>query len=117
MNPSTVGSMTIVVPGLGRVIVVFPATSDSGVVTVGDVLVAVYRTVQESSIEHHGELASKHSVEGRDLPASHQADLRENIKIIDTIEELGEDHLWAGLYPCRMENDVWVLRTRRVDHR
>jgi hypothetical protein len=41
MNPRTVGSMPIVVPGLERVIVVFPATLDSAVVTVGDVLVAV----------------------------------------------------------------------------
>jgi len=55
-NPSTVGSLTIIVPGLGRVIVAFPDTSDSGLVTVGDMLFAVSRVVQESSIEHHGEL-------------------------------------------------------------
>ena len=51
MNPSTVGSMAIVVPGLNMVIVVFPATLDSAVVTVGDVPVALYRAVQESVIE------------------------------------------------------------------
>ena len=51
MNPSTVGSMAIVVPGLKMVIVVFPATLDSAVVIVGDVPVAVYRAVQESIIE------------------------------------------------------------------
>jgi len=57
--------MTIVIPSLGRVIVVFPAMPDSGIVTVGNGLVAVYRVVQESSIEHHGELAPKSGVEER----------------------------------------------------
>ena len=33
MNPSTVGSMGIVVPGLEKVVVVFPATLDSAVVS------------------------------------------------------------------------------------
>jgi hypothetical protein len=36
--PSTVGSMTIVTPDTKRVVVVFLATLDSRVVTVGDVL-------------------------------------------------------------------------------
>ena len=55
MSRSTVGSMTIVLPGLGKVIVVFPATPVSGVVTIGDMLVAVYLVIHESCIEHHGE--------------------------------------------------------------
>ena len=90
MNPSLVGSMPIVVPGLDRVVVVFPATLDSAVVTVGDVLVAVYRAVQESAFERHGEFGTK---------------------------QLDEDHWWAGLYPCHNERDIWILRTRRIDHR
>jgi len=118
MNPSTVGSMAIVVPGLGRVVVVFPATLDSGVVTVGDVLVAVYRAVQESAIARHEERGAKGVVEGRrGWPASRQAELTANTNTTMVIEELGEDYWWAGLHPCPRERDVWVLRTRRVDYR
>jgi len=85
------------VPGLGRAIVAFPATSDSGLVTVGDVLFPVYRVVQESSIEHHGEAAMKCGVkERRDLLASHQVDLKANTKTTDTIKKPGEDHRWAS---------------------
>jgi hypothetical protein len=43
MDPSTVGSMTIRVPGLERLVVVFPATLESTVITVDDVLIAVHR--------------------------------------------------------------------------
>jgi len=46
MNPSTVGSMVIVVPGLERVVVILPATLDSGVVKVSDMLVGVNCAVQ-----------------------------------------------------------------------
>jgi len=117
MNPNTVGSMAIVVPGLERVVVVFPATLDSAVVTVGDVLVAVYRAVQESAIEHHGESGVKSAIEGRkSFSASGQADLTANV-YTPVIEELCEDHWWAGLYPCHNERDIWILRTRRIDHR
>ena len=117
MNPSTVGSMTIVVPGLERVVVVLPYTLDSNVVTVSDVLIAVYRVVQESAFEHHGEFRAKRAIEGRrEFLASGQADLRANV-YIPTIEELREDHWWAGLYPCHNERDIWILRTRKIDHR
>jgi hypothetical protein len=118
MNPSTVGSMAVVVPGLGRLIVVFPAMLDSGVITVGDVLVAVYRAVQESDIEHHGRVGAKRGADGRkDWSASRQAELKANTNTSIVIEELGEDHWWAGLHPCPRERDVWVLRTKRVDYR
>lgn len=110
--------MTIVVPGLGRVIVVFPATLDSSVVTVGDVLVAVYRTVQESGTAHHEDRGVKYGVEGwGDWPASRQAELSVNANTAMVIEEFGEYHWWAGLHPCPRERDVWVLSTRRVDYR
>jgi hypothetical protein len=115
MNPSTVGSLTIVVPGLGRVIVVFPATLDSGVVTVGDVFMAVYRAVKESAIARCEEGSAERGVEERrGWPASHQAELTATTVVI---EALGEDHWWAGLHPCPRERDVWVLRTRRGDYR
>jgi len=117
MNPNTVGFMAIVVPGLERIVVVFPATLDSAVVTVGDVLVAVYRAVQESSIEQHGEFGVKNGIEGRkSFSAPGRADLTANV-YTPVIEELCEDHLWAGLYPCHNERDIWILRTRRIDHR
>jgi len=117
MNPSTVGSMPIVVPGLERVVVAFPATLDSAVVTVCDVLVAVYRAVQESAFERHGEFGAERASEGRrSFPASGQADLTANA-YTPTIEELHEDHWWAGLYPCHNERDIWILRTRRIDYR
>jgi hypothetical protein len=118
MNPSTVGSMAIVVPGLGRLIVVFPAMLDSSMVTVGDVLVAVYRAVQESVIEYHGKVGSKHGADERkDWSASRQAELKANPNTNIVIQELGEDHWWAGLHPCPRARDIWVLRTRKVDYR
>ena len=43
MSPSMIGSMTIVVPGVERAVVVFPATLESAVVTVDDVLFTVHR--------------------------------------------------------------------------
>ena len=110
--------MTIVVPGLERVIVVFPATLDSDVVTVGDVLVAVYSAVQELAAGRHIESASKRGIEGRrDWPTSRQADFKSNTDTTMVIEELGKDHWWMGLYPYHGERDVWVLRTGRVDRR
>jgi len=117
MNPSTVGSMAVVVPGLGRLIVVFPALLDSSVVTVGDVLVAVYRAVEQSGIEHHGKVSARPGADGRKgWSASGQARFQGNTNTSIAIEELGEDHWWAGLHPCPRERDVWVLRTRRVDY-
>jgi len=110
MNPSTVGSMTIIVPGFERVVVVFPATPDD-VVKVGDVLVAVYCAMQESDMEHYGEFGIICGV-----PPSCQDDVTTNA-YTPAREELAEDHLWAGLYPSQNERDVWVLRTRRVDRR
>jgi hypothetical protein len=88
------------------------------VVTVGDVLVAVYRAVQESDIEHHGNVGTKRGADGRkDWSASRQAELKANANTNTVIGELGEDHWWASLHPCPRESDVWVLRTRRVDYR
>ena len=93
-----------------------PATLDSAVVTVGDVLIAVYRSVQESAVERHGEFGAEPTIEGRrQFPVSGQTDLKANV--YTPIEELGEDHWWVGLYPCHNERDIWVLRTRRIDHR
>jgi hypothetical protein len=106
--------MTIVVPGLEKVV---PATLDNDVVTVGDALVAVYRTVQESAFEHHGEFGAKCAPEGtRNFRASGQADLTAKA-YTPAIEELGENNWWAGLCPCHSERDIWVLRTQRIHHR
>ena len=63
MNLSTIGSVTIVVPGLESVVVVFPTTLDSAVVTVSDVLVAGYCAAQESAFEHHGDFGVKRMLE------------------------------------------------------
>ncbi|KIM38658.1 hypothetical protein M413DRAFT_447629 [Hebeloma cylindrosporum] len=116
MSPSTIGSMTIVVPGLQRVVVVFPSTSDSDVVTVGDVLVTVYRAMQESAFEHHREFGAKRGAKG-----GRNNGLWGQTAPINghptAVEELGDDCWWAGLYPCQNERDVWVLRTRRLDDR
>lgn len=45
--------------GSERVVVVFPATLDTSVVTAGNVLVAVYRGMQESAFEPHREFGAK----------------------------------------------------------
>jgi len=102
--------MTIIVPGLERVVVVFPATLDD-VVKADDVLVTVYRAIQESDIEYDGEFGIK-----RGVPPLCQDDVTTNA-YTPAREELAEDHWWAGLYPSQNERDVWVLHTRRVDHR
>jgi hypothetical protein len=66
--------MMIVVPGLERVVVIFPATLDGAVVTVSDVLVAVYRAAQESALEHHGDFGVKPAIEGRrNFPESEES--------------------------------------------
>jgi hypothetical protein len=117
MNPSTVGSMTIVVPSLERVVVIFSTTLDGAVVTVGNVLIAVYRVAQESAFERHGEFGAKHAIEGRrNLPASGQADSTVNA-YTPAFEKLGKDYWWAGVYPCHNDRDIWVLRTRRINYR
>jgi len=112
MNPSTVGSMTIRVPGLERVVVVFPATLDSRVVTVGDVLDAVYRAVQTSVIEHRERAAQGQN----NWPGSGQVDLARWVAeeyVAKAVQKHGGgSHWWAGLYPCQKERDVWILRTR-----
>ena len=54
MNPITVGSMIIVVPGVERVVIAIPARFNGVVVATGDVLVAAYYAAQER-VGHHGE--------------------------------------------------------------
>jgi len=74
MNPTTVGSVTIIVPSVERVVIVFPATLDSAVVMVGDVLVAVHHPVRELAFEYNND--SRHSVEmRRDVPVHGKAGL------------------------------------------
>jgi len=65
MNPSTKGSMMIVVPGVERGVIVFPATLDSAVVTVGDVILAVHRVIRGWVVEHHDGFGVECGVEGR----------------------------------------------------
>jgi hypothetical protein len=102
----------ILVPGLERVVVM----QDSTVVTVGDVLVTVYRAVQESAFEHHGDFATQRGVRRRrNFPAWGQADLMVNM-YTPAIKELGEDHWWVGLHLCHNERDIWVLGTLKIDH-
>jgi len=72
INPSTVGSVTIVVPGVEGVVVVFPATLDSAVVTIGGMLVAVYRTAQERFGGHHSEYGESRRWGQADLLANTQ---------------------------------------------
>jgi hypothetical protein len=63
------------VPSFERVVVTFPATLDGAVVTVGNMIFAVYRAAQESAFEHHEDFSAKRAIEGRrKFPASGQAD-------------------------------------------
>jgi hypothetical protein len=52
--------MTTVIPGLERLVVMFPTE----VVTVGDVLVAVYRAVRDWIVERHGEFGGSAALKG-----------------------------------------------------
>jgi hypothetical protein len=119
MDPSTVGSMTIRVPGLERLVVVFPATLESTVVTVDDVLIAVHRAVQAMAMELHTGFGTKYGQ--RRIPGSSPMILTpwptyEHTTVANQ-DRSGGHNLWAGLYPCQKERDVWVLRTRRVSNR
>ena len=84
--------------GSERVVVVFPATLDTAVVTAGNMPVAVYRGVQESAFETHREFGAKRAIKRRKFAASGQADLMANA-YAPAIEETGGEHWWAGLYP------------------
>ena len=119
MDPSTVGSMTIKVPGLERLVVVFPSTLESAVVTVGDVLIALHHAVQASGIELHvgfGEKYGQRTILGSS-PMSLAPRLAYEHTTIATPERGGGDPWWAGLYPCQKERDVWILRTRKISNR
>ena len=119
MDPSTVGSMTIKVPGLERLVVVFPSTLYSAVVTVDDVLIAVHHAVQASGIGPRVGFGTKYGQ--RTILGSSPMSLAPRVayehSTIATRERGGGDHWWAGLYPCQKERDVWILRTRRISNR
>lgn len=92
MNPSTVGSMTIVVPSFERVVVIFPATLDGAAVTE---LICVYRAVEKSAFQHHREFGVKRAIEGiKNFPTSGQSDSKVNA-YTPAFEEIGEDYWWA----------------------
>ena len=119
MDPSTVGSMTIKVPGLERLVVVFPSTLDSAVVTVDDVLIAVHRAVQASGTELYvgfGTKSGQRTILGS-CPTSLAPRVAYEHTTIATRERGGGDHWWSGLYPCQKERDVWILRTRKISNR
>ena len=59
--------LTIVVPGVERLVVVFPATLETGVISVGNVVVAEYRVVPEWVIECHGEIDGKRRIKALQL--------------------------------------------------
>jgi len=119
MDPGTVGSMTIRVPGLERLVVVFPATLDSTVVTVDDVLIAVHRAVRASAMELHRGFGTKYGQ--RSIPGSSPMILAPwpayGHSTMANQERDGGGLRWAGLYPCQKERDVWILCTRRVSNR
>jgi len=119
MDPSTVGSMTIKVPGLERLVVVFPSTLGNAVVTVDDVLIAVHRAAQASGIGAHVGFGTKY--DQRTILGSSPRNLAPRVAYehttIATQEHGGGDHWWAGLYPCPKERDVWILRTRKISNR
>ena len=93
MNPSTVGSITIVVPGVERAAVVFPATLDSTVVMVGDVLLAVHRPMRGWVVERHDEFGVGYCVEGRRNDRNQgQGERTGNGYSANGIEGFGEDH-------------------------
>jgi hypothetical protein len=112
--------MTIRVPGLERLVVVFPATLDSAVVTVDDVLIAVHRAVQASAIELHSRGGTKYgqrSILGSSPRILAPSPAYEHTTMANQERGGGDHHWWAGLYPCQKERDVWVLRTRRISNR
>ena len=77
-----VGSMTIIVPGVERVVVALPARLDSDVVRVGHMIVCVYRAVWEWIVERHGEFGGRWGEKKRSSSGS-------SYRVID----IGEDRL------------------------
>ena len=113
MNPSTEGSMMIVVPGVERGVIVFPATLDSAVVTVGDVILAVHRVIRGWVVEHHDGFDVERGEGG--IRVGDEAKYQESSTTgITQMVEFGKNHSWVGLSPCQWSKDVWILRTNRA---
>jgi len=107
--------MTIVVPGVERAVVVFPATLESAVVTVDDVLFTVHRVNRGSVVGRHDEFGVERGVEGRrHNPSGRRGKITANWYNTNGIEGFGEDHWWAGLSPCQRYRNAWILRTSRT---
>ncbi|KAF8959339.1 hypothetical protein BDZ97DRAFT_1923025 [Flammula alnicola] len=128
MEPSTVGSMTIRIAVLERPIVVFPARLDDSVVTVMDVLAAVYRAIRAAAMGDYDERGEECMLDNTAQLAAHprrhnaistSRDHCPNVAHITVAirKHFGGVGVWAGLYPSPTERDVWILHTRQGDHR
>ncbi|KDR81191.1 hypothetical protein GALMADRAFT_1358377 [Galerina marginata CBS 339.88] len=95
-----VGSLTIRIAEVLRPIVVFPATLDDSIVTIDDVLKAVWRSVHLAAHERH---------QGVDVWRQAQSRNRQ-----DSVyqNKFCTGWWWAGLYPSPEERDVWILHTQ-----
>ena len=103
-----VRSMKIVVPGLEGVVVVFPTTLDSAVVTVGDVIVAVHRAVQQSAFKHHREFGSKRRIKFPALTGRRTPVLWSSKNLVKTIGRRAYLHVTtSGIYGfCTHEGSI-----------
>lgn len=104
MDPPNIGSLTIIMTGVSRPIIVFPATMDDSVVTIEDVLMAVHRSALVAVHDHplwtsRCDLRLRHQRPTASPSANGEGCFHSNL-------------WWTGLYPSPDERDVWILHTK-----
>lgn len=119
-EPSSITSMTIMLEPFDRPFVVFASDIARGI-TIGDVLMAVYKAARAGATR----VFCEHLNIDADLlvPAIHQY---EGMAMQDTGSISGDDTVsfsvgqymdfrtnWAGLTPSMKERDVWILHTKK----
>ena len=123
INPTSTPSLTIRIPYASRPVVVFPSNSHSGVITIGDVLNAVYAGLRQCANDVLCEsmglspmlLSSQiHSMGYPQIVTQSSSGLFTGDDEVSThvAKCLDFKTRWVGLAPSPRERDVWVLHVR-----
>lgn len=120
-EPTSITSMTIMLEPFDRPFIVFASDTTRGVITIGDVLTAVYRAARAGAtrifcehlnidaellapvIQQYGEIARQDtgSITGDDTVS------------FSVGQYMDFRTIWAGLTPSTKEPDVWILHTKK----
>jgi len=118
-------SLTVRVPSFARPIVIFPSNTNTGVITIGDVLNAIYKGLRQCANDVLCESMQIVPSQLSDQLRTFQHVTLTSLPHVSTVMNGGGDdavstHLarhfdfktrWAGLAPGEAERDVWVLHT------